>query len=274
MKKEIKIIALDMDGTTLNSEKKITLRVQDAIKKAIAKGVVVLPATGRTLNAVPKEMLAIKDIRYLLLSNGAVIYDRLKKQPVLTACLDIIQTKQILAALAGLDVQMHPYVDGKAYMTTADKEILSHFVEPEYIEYFHWSRGVVEDMNTFLDTAVSGIEKIYAMFASSRDREKARGILADIPGLIITSSLESNLEINRNDANKGDALLALGQLWDIRPDQIMACGDNTNDAAMIEKAGIGVAMGNAVSSLKELANFVTLSNDEDGVAYAIEKFIL
>ena len=82
------------------------------------------------------------------------------------------------------------------------------------------------------------------------------------------------LEILDKRVNKGTGVKSLADALGIKPDEIMALGDQENDIAMIEFAGMGVAMDNAIPSVKEVANFVTKSNLEDGVAYAIEKFVL
>jgi hydroxymethylpyrimidine pyrophosphatase-like HAD family hydrolase len=92
--------------------------------------------------------------------------------------------------------------------------------------------------------------------------------------LVATSALGNNVEVNAVGADKGLGLLKLGEILGISRDEIMACGDGTNDSSMILAAGVGVAMGNAVDEVKAIADYITLTNDEDGVAKAIEKFVL
>lgn len=116
------------------------------------------------------------------------------------------------------------------------------------------------------------VEKINMFFAKEEDRQRAFRELGQIEDLAVTCSLGNNLEINGATCNKGDAMLNLGKILDIPIESIMACGDGNNDFEMVKMAGVGVAMKNGEESLKEVADFVTKTNDEEGVAYAIEHF--
>ena len=109
-------------------------------------------------------------------------------------------------------------------------------------------------------------------FAREEERQKAFTELEKVPDLAVTCSLVNNLEINDRSCNKGDALLNLGKILDISLDQIMACGDGNNDYEMIKQAGTGVAMENGEPGVKKIADFITKTNDEEGVAFAIEHF--
>ena len=109
-------------------------------------------------------------------------------------------------------------------------------------------------------------------FAKEEDRQRAFRELGQIEDLAVTCSLGNNLEINGATCNKGDAMLNLGKILDIPIESIMACGDGNNDFEMVKMAGVGVAMKNGEESLKEVADFETKTNDEEGVAYAIEHF--
>ena len=112
------------------------------------------------------------------------------------------------------------------------------------------------------------------LFADSEKRMKAKQELLQIPFIEVSSSLPQNLELNRKGGNKGNGLLALADYLGLKREELMACGDSDNDYSMIEAAGLGVAMANASKEIKNLADAVTLSNDEDGVAYAIKKWVL
>ena len=101
-----------------------------------------------------------------------------------------------------------------------------------------------------------------------------RKALAEIPGIFVTSSLSNNLEVNAVGADKGGALLRLAELLGIRQEATMAFGDGENDISMLRMAGIGVAMENAEDHVKEAADYVTVTNNEAGVAAALRKFVL
>ena len=134
------------------------------------------------------------------------------------------------------------------------------------------SRNRIDDLREWMKENKAPVEKINMFFAKEEDRQRAFRELGKIEDLAVTCSLGNNLEINGATCNKGDAMLNLGKILDIPIESIMACGDGNNDFEMVKMAGVGVAMKNGEESLKEVADFVTKTNDEEGVAYAIEHF--
>ena len=117
------------------------------------------------------------------------------------------------------------------------------------------------------------VEKINYFFGDQQERARARRALQERGDVIVSSSLDNNLEINAPGATKGEAILRLAKHLGLSREQTMGFGDGENDMTMIHMAGIGVAMGNAVEALKAEADYVTVTNDEDGVADAIEKLL-
>lgn len=118
-----------------------------------------------------------------------------------------------------------------------------------------------------------GLDKVHAIFANSEEVKAARKRLEELD-VVISGSIGSNLEMNAPGVHKGEGLLILGKLLGIEREEIMACGDGGNDLEMIKTAGLGVAMDNATDEVKAAADYITCSNEEDGVAKAIEKFVL
>ncbi len=127
--------------------------------------------------------------------------------------------------------------------------------------------GVMERENRAMD-------KAQGLFADMGERGRAWEELEAVGGLALVGSLGYNIEINAAGVNKGRGLLELGVLLGIRREEIMVCGDGDNDVSMLEEAGFGVAMGNAEEQVKAVADYITCSNDDEGVARAIEKFVL
>ena len=121
------------------------------------------------------------------------------------------------------------------------------------------------------------VEKITINFfmneEGTRKKQEAYRRLSKVKDITLVSGAPHNLEINTVTARKGNGMLKLAQLLGVAPEQTMACGDDMNDMDMVVKAGFGVAMGNASELLKKEADFITLSNEEDGVAIAIHEFI-
>ena len=119
-----------------------------------------------------------------------------------------------------------------------------------------------------------GIEKINAFFDNMKERSAAIKELTEKNIASVSSALDNNIELNQFGCDKGDGLKHLAKCLGLTMDEVMACGDAGNDTMMIKAAGTGVVMGNGREELKAIADFVTKTNDEDGVAYAIEKLVL
>ena len=141
-------------------------------------------------------------------------------------------------------------------------------------EYVLWSRRPVPDVTELMLENSSRIENVNLVYPSLELLEAARARVNAIPNATVTSSFLNNLEVGGPDTSKKTALIWLMEKLEIDPDELMCCGDAPNDIAMIELAGIGVAVANAWGGLKDHADYITLSNDEDGVAAAIRKFVL
>ena len=118
------------------------------------------------------------------------------------------------------------------------------------------------------------MDKIQALFADMEERDAAWKELEQQGGLALVGSLGYNIEINAAGVNKGTALVELGRILGIKREEIMACGDGDNDADMLREVGLGVAMENAIDTVKEAADYITVSNNEQGAAKAIERFAL
>ena len=113
-----------------------------------------------------------------------------------------------------------------------------------------------------------------ALFKNEADRDEAKRRVEKLGDVRAVSSLDYNVEVSRADANKGSSLMILAEKLGLSPEEVMGFGDNDNDLEMIQKAGLGVAMQNAIPEVKEAADYITDTNDREGVAKAIEKFVL
>ena len=130
-------------------------------------------------------------------------------------------------------------------------------------------------MDEVLDRWPDKVEKFSTLYRSLEDRDAVwQAVAQQFPDVEITTSIEKHLELNAPGVNKGTGLMMLARRLGLRPDQVMACGDSGNDLEMIRRAGLGVAMGNSTRPVLEAADYVTLDNNHDGVAAAIEKFVL
>ncbi len=277
MKRDIRLIALDLDGTTFNSEKIISERTREAIAAAIKKGIVVMPATGRPKNGLPDSFTSIPGIRYALTSNGGAVVDLEEDRIIHGDFVDYETGCRVIDLLLSIDALVEVYHDGICYAdrTGYEKTLYIYQHMPEWFKaYVRKSRTPVDDLREQVYSGRLKIEKFLASFDDMALRQQLFERAKKIGNLSVVFGNTFNVEISSATATKGNSLMAFAAKMGIRPDQIMACGDTMNDQTMLAAAGLAVAMGNADEDIKALADYITLSNDEDGVAFAIEKFIL
>jgi len=275
-KKHIKLIALDLDGTSFNSEKKITAHTVQTIRRAIGQGVIVMPASGRTLSGLPHSFTDIPGVSYALIANGAAVY-RLGPdcRSVYSDYIPDDRARAVVDVLMELDAGAGYYQSGKAYSDRRgyERTISAEANFPQwYKDYIAASRIPVDDMRERIYSGMPGLEKFIGSFESGEAKEEGIRRMLGIGGVIVVFGESFNMEIGV--ADKGRTLLAFAEQMGIAREEIMACGDTQNDLSMMKAAGFSVAMGNASDEIKAAADTVTLSNDEDGVACAIEKYVL
>lgn len=275
MEHRIKMIGLDLDGTVLTEKKELTDRTKAAISKALARGVVVLVATGRPWMGVPKELREFPGMRYALTSNGARIIDTVESRVIEEHLLSPQRAQKVLEICGKYDTLQEVYFDGQGYAPADQMALVERYHRnPSMCEYMRKTRIPVEDIGALVQKENRGLDKVQALFTDMEERKLAWNELEAVGGLELVGSLRYNIEINAEGVNKGKGLVNLGRMLGIRREEIMACGDGDNDIIMLREAGFGVAMANSEEKVKEAADYITLSNEEDGVAYVIEKYVL
>lgn len=268
----IKIIGLDIDGTLINSNKKITPRTVDALMAAAERGVYIVPVTGRPLCGMPGELKKLPCIEYIISNNGASTW---KNGSLISSCrFSAADCAALLRAFGDNYCIAEVYIDGMGYESQASfVETRRRFEGTPMMDYFIKSRRVV-DLYKMLDEEQPFVEEVSVMCNTDEEFEKLTEVIKDFPQLKYSNPLPYYMEIIAADSGKGNALLQLGRRLGIDISEIMAFGDSDNDAGMIRKAGFPVAMGNAAEKLKKLARFITEDNDHDGIAVAVERFVL
>ena len=189
--------------------------------------------------------------------------------------LPLEDAKKALEILRKYDTLQEVYFDGQGY-AEADKleEVQRYHHSPHMQEYVRKSRICVSELDEIIAQENRAMDKVQGLFADMKEREQAWQELKQFDSLELVGSLKYNIEINAAGVNKGKGLLELGEILGISREEIMAFGDGDNDIAMLREVGFGVAMENADEEVKAVADYVTGSNDEDGVAKAIARFVL
>ncbi|CAN7491099.1 Cof-type HAD-IIB family hydrolase [Rossellomorea sp. LjRoot5] len=242
---DIKLIALDMDGTLVNHEGEVSPENEQAIHRAKEKGIHVVLSTGRSLFTCRDISDELGRSSYLVTVNGGEIYDH-EYNLVDRIPLDIDLVKQLWALKEEHDV----------YFWSSTSQGLYNSKKPfdRDIESYNW-------LKFGFDIPDDDVRKVMM------------DELVKNEALEITNSSLTNIEINPAGVNKAAALVKVCKWLDLSMDQVMAVGDSMNDIAMIREAGFGVAMGNAQEAVKEAADWVTGINTDHGVAQAIDKVL-
>ncbi|MCY6371118.1 sugar-phosphatase [Clostridium ganghwense] len=264
-----KLIALDMDGTLLKEDKSISEENYIAIKKAKEKGVKVVLSTGRPQKGIEKylkELNLLSDEDYCVTYNGSVIQNTGTNEILYKKLLTCEDAHYLYDLSKKLDINIH------ALTTTS-------CIAPKLTKY------------TELEVTMNGINFEEVDFATLTDStpivkimlidepEKLSEAIEKLPEEVyekytVVRSAPFFLEFLDKTVNKGAGVKALAESLGINQNEVICMGDAGNDLHMIKYAGLGVAMGNAFLEVKKAADYITYTNEDDGVAHVINKFIL
>ena len=268
---DIRLIALDLDGTVLTEDKRISRRTADAISRAIAAGKEIVPVTGRPSTGLPFDLLDIKGINFLITSNGSLTQDLRSGGFIRTALIEKQTAEWITNAALQSGAICNVFIDGTGYCLQSGLDrLISDFKDTPLEEYVRRSRKVADDLGAVLKKDGDRAENIWIRCESVAAREAlGRTISAHCNVRIVVTS-PRELEIGSPEADKGLALSHLADFLDINKAQVLAIGDNDNDLGMLDAAGVAVAMGNGTPNAKAAADYITKSNMQEGVAEVIE----
>lgn len=272
----IKLIAFDLDGTFLDPKKNIHPDNIKALKAAAEKGVVIVPATGRIVGGVPQQIRELPFVRYYVTVNGAFVYDAVEDKAVARAEIPLEDALSLLRYEDSLGISYDCYQDGWGYMSADMYDRAGEYVtDPGILKLVLTLRTKVPELKEYLRQKGESVQKLQLYFTDMQERARQFETLPGMfPDMAFTTSVPFNIEINSSAATKGQGLAALCGLLGIKAEEVLAFGDDRNDADMIRFAGVGVAMENAIEELRAAADWVTASNSEAGVARGIERFVL
>ena len=281
IKSKIRLIALDLDGTTLDREGNLTRENRLALEEAAGKGIYVVVASGRALSTLPKEVMELACVSYAITSNGAAICS-MPDQVLLRRYLIPGEAVDRVVALAdayfaeytGVQrLNYEVFVDGTAYAQADYVADAMKFGGTENEKkYVLESRRHVEDIHAFIRQHRRELDSMDLIIHDPEKKELMWELLKQqVPGIYITSSVPRLLEISGKECGKWSGIRHLLEILGLSPEEVITFGDARNDLDMIQGAGIGVAMSNAHPALKENADYITDSNDESGVARALRE---
>lgn len=266
-----KMIALDMDGTLLDSGKRIMQETISDIEAASAAGKLVVLCTGRGKMEIKEYRDQILTIRYAVLLSGALIYDLYEEK--------IIYQKLFPGEYVDRIISVAERYDGMIHYMTADHSVvrkdqvcqMSQYNMGIYQEMFSRVTDKADDVRKHLELVGTPL-KMLIYFRNTRDRERGFEDLKEL-ALEFVYAETSSLEMTPKGIDKGEGLKRLSQNLGIAMDEIAAIGDSANDIQMFKAAGCSVAMKNASDEIKALCDLETDDNDHNGVGKAIRDIL-
>ncbi|HCA04621.1 MAG TPA: hypothetical protein DEO32_01855 [Ruminococcaceae bacterium] len=271
IKSKIQLLALDLDGTVLTSRNTLAPQVRRAIEAAVSAGVEVVAASGRPFSSMPREILDIQGIRYVIASNGAAVYDENRRR-VRSVTLRESDVERIMELTGKYDLIWEAFSEGE---TCTDSRYYANPVKygcgEAYVDYVRGSRGQSDDMRGYILERRDRLDSVEFVCNKPRLREKIRAELErELTGVYITSSSADFVEFMDREATKSNAVRFICERENIDIKNTAACGNADNDVDMIAQAGLGAAVKNATPLCLDAADLVVASNNDHGVRELIE----
>lgn len=270
----IKLISIDVDGTLINRQGDLTPATRSALQRAADAGIHVTLNTGRPLSESQALLKALPMMRYVVLCTGAEVRDLQTGETIARHGLTNEENRRLYDLLSPLDgmIQIFNEFDGKLYNRAWDLARADRFCPPNLAKMCRETHVAVADLDAFMDGYTGTASKIHLFFPNHEEKLKAAALLKGLP-FFVSESVPNDIEVMPLGVDKGTGLAALAAYLNLTPAEVMAVGDGENDLAMLRYAGLSVAMGNACNAVKETARVVTESNDEDGLAKAVERVL-
>lgn len=276
----IKVIMMDVDGTLTNSQKVITPKTKEALLKAQESGVILVLASGRPTSGLRDLAKELKMDQYqglLVCYNGSKVVDCKNEKILFNQALSVEEAKAVLEHMKKFE-RVRPMIDKDEYMyvTNVYDNYIQFNGKPFNVMEYE-SRGgkfklcEVDDLATFVDFPLNKILTTSDPEYLQEHYKEMQEPFQDTLSCMFTGPFY--FEFTAKGIDKAKALDTVLRPMGYQQEEMMAFGDGHNDASMIQYAGIGIAMANAVEDLKVIADDVTLSNDEDGIAYSIYKYM-
>ena len=271
---KIRMLALDLDGTLLTNDKRLTARTKAALAAAADAGIIPVVVTGRPLSGLPDGIRELPCIRYVITSNGAATNDVAAGKKLRSACLDSDEAAEIVRIPMERGLIHSVFMDGYGYCEPEFFAMQCKYYRGTPLEeYIRVSRRPAENIDVLIRQNPEGVENIWCVAGDREERDEiARMINGRWQVQTVLTALR-DVEVGSPEADKGAAVTALAEGFGIRREEILSIGDNDNDLAMFRAAGTTVAMGNAPEYVQRQASLVTDTNEEDGAARVIEQVL-
>lgn len=268
------LIALDIDGTLLNTKKEITPDTENAVHRAFASGKEVVLSTGRSFAELEEILDLFPEMRYGICESGALIFDRSASTPIAVHPIDLTLTRQAIELARSQDILIHIFQAGRPVISRHRMAQLASYQIPYFQSMFERYSLQVEDSADYcLNLPHPSIEKINLYHHTVEERSETEQLLAHLP-LSMVDSEKTSLELTAAEVDKGRGLRELCAHLGIPISSTIAVGDSFNDAAILKAASLAIGMGNTAHPVRQLCDVIVRDCDHDGVAEAIDRFLL
>lgn len=268
----VKLIAVDMDGTLLNDEKRVTEETSRALRRAVSAGFEVVFCTGRTLVELDDAMQALPEVRYAVCSSGGSIRDLHAGRVLHSCCFSPETGRMLVERLLRFDGMVAVFAGGRACIQESWRERIFEVFPPILAQYNARYYAPKPNLTDYAAGEFGPVEKIFSIFVSEQERNRAWDAVREVACEQAASTLD-NLELNASGATKGNGLRRLSEMLGVRREEVLAIGDSGNDRTMLEYAGVPAVVGNADAEIRPLARLVLPTNEENGVAWALNKLL-
>lgn len=270
----LKLVFVDLDGTFVDSQKRVCERNLRVLERAAELGVQFVPCTGRNANGILPELAGAACVRYAVCGNGTSVVDLRANEVLHSVPLQRGQVLDLFERVAGLRVTFDVFMNGKVYLARERWGVVGEAAAGDKaLEEFMTSLRTPYDCSLEELLSRGEVTKLTLLHPGNVNASAVRAAVDAVDGMEWTWSLPMNTEVMRAGANKGSALRWLCEHLGVDTADTMVFGDGDNDIEMLRAAGDGVAMGNAIPEVLACADHVTLSCDEAGVAAYLEPIL-
>ncbi len=281
-KSRYKLVAIDIDGTTVDSNGNLSVRNIEVIRKVVDSGIPVCIVTGRNIYNAQKVAKKLNTKTPVVCCDGATMFDPVENKIVYEKYFPQKQLKEVLDILDKHHVYIEMSSANHYYQYIKSKELgkYNYGGSPnnfrgKFKRMIKHNVRYVRKIERFLNTKPIINQVIFIGEAENVQKAKEEIASKNYDNVELRDNLWKNfIFIVQKDCKKSDGVKLLCDRYGISMEDTIAIGDELNDIDMIENAGLGIAVGNANQRIKDVAKFITLTNDEDGVAHALEKFII
>jgi Cof subfamily protein (haloacid dehalogenase superfamily) len=274
---DYKMVCIDMDGTLLGKGKKVSEESKKAIKEIHDKGVEVVVTTGRIYNNAEyySNLLGVESP--VIAANGAIVREKYTNKVIYENPIQTKECIKLVDMLYKMKMYFHFYTLDSIYCSNnltqlATKLYMTKQVGDDSLKINYYVINNIEKWKSFFRENNGKITKCIAFSLNPEKISKLKNSLNEFDDIVYFGAGRRSVEINNKGVSKGNAVKVLADYYGFKREEIICIGDNENDLSMIEYAGVGIAMGNAIEPVKKIAEYITDTNLENGVAKAINKF--